>query len=138
MKRACFTLCLLPLLLSACSTLLHHGNAPTPEMVFYHVKKGSEAELEAILRQTWRVYLEERMVHSDPHVLLRIREDETRDCYVEVFNWTGCFAMEYPPDSVRKLWADATALCEERSGQPAIQYRAVTKMIAPRIPEVTE
>jgi hypothetical protein len=138
MRTVRYIVGLLPVFFSACSTPLNVGNAPTPEMIIYHVKQGSETQLETILRETWRVCLKERRVHPDPHILVKVRESETNDCYIVVFNWTGCFAMEYASHAVEKLWADAFALCEERHGLPAVEYRNVTKMIAPRIPEVIE
>ena len=107
-------------------------------MVVYHVKPGAEQQLEVVLVETWKVYTRERRVHSSPHVLVRVREDATHDCFVEVFNLVGFHAVEHPSDSIRGLWEQAQALCEERDGQPAVQYRGITKMIVPRIPEMPE
>jgi len=107
-------------------------------MFVYHVKPGLEQQLEAVLAETWKVYTKEHRVHSTPHVLVRVRDDATHDCFVEVFNLTGFHAVEHPSGSLRRMWEQARALCEDRDGQPAVQYRDITKMIAPRIPELVE
>jgi hypothetical protein len=139
MKYALISLVGVTVFLSGCSTPLDPGKAPTPEMVIYHVKRGAEHELEVVLTKTWRVYQSERVVCSEPHVLIRTREDDTHDCYVDVFTWTGCFAMEYPSTTDRELQAEAVALCEERGGKPAVEFRgSVTKMIEPRLPRTVE
>jgi hypothetical protein len=97
-----------------------------------------DKELEAVLAKTWDIYRKERCVISEPHVLVKIHEDATHESFVEIFTWTGCFAMEYPSDAVWTLWRQAEPLCEARNGRRAIEYRSVTKMIAPKIPEPTE
>ena len=137
-RRTRYLIALLPVFLSACSTPPSVENTPTPQMVIYHVKPGSEQQLEVVLTETWRAYMKEQRVHSDPHVLVRIREDATHDCFVEIFTLVGFHAVEHPSVAVRGLWEQAQALCEDRDGQRAVQYRGITKMIAPREPELPE
>jgi hypothetical protein len=107
-------------------------------MLVYHVKPGSEQQLEAVLTETWKVYRKERRVHSAPHVLVRVRESATHDCFVEIFNLVGFHALEHPSDSIHRLWDQARALCDDRAGERAVQYRDIRRMIAPRIPELPE
>ena len=131
-------LALAALILVGCATPRTVENTPTPQMFVYHVKPGYEQQLEAVLVETWKVYTSERRVHSSPHVLVRVREDATHDSFVEIFNLVGFHAVEHPSDSIRGLWEQARALCEDRNGQSAVQYRDITRMIAPHIPELSE
>ncbi|HLX70534.1 MAG TPA: hypothetical protein VKV04_12985 [Verrucomicrobiae bacterium] len=108
-----------------------------PQTVIYHVRPGSEHQLQAVLSETWQIYLKEGMVHADPHVLVKVREDETRDCFIEVFTWTGCFAMEHPSATVQSQISKIEPLCEARKGSLAIEFRD-TQMFAPRLPKVAE
>ena len=107
-------------------------------MVVYHVKQGSERQLEGVLNETWRGYEKEHRVHSNPHVLVRVKEDAVHDCFVDIFTLTGFHALEHPSLSIRRLWEQAESLCEARDGERAVQYRDITRMIAPSVPEVVE
>lgn len=138
MRASLYLIAMLPIFLSACAAPRTVENTPAPQMVVYHVKPGSEQQLEDVLAETWSAYSEERRVHSSPHVLVRVREDETHDCFVEIFTLVGFHAVEHPSESIRRLWDQAHALCESRDGQHAVQYRGVTKMIVPRIPDLPE
>ena len=117
--------------LTGCSTVGHRDsvyypatpNEPDPVLIIYHVKPGAEKELENLLKSTWEVYRKEGLVYDKPHICVRVNEDRERVRYVEVFTWVGIFATEYPPDSVKQLWAQIQALCEMREGNPGIEFR---------------
>ena len=132
--RTAMRLLLIPLLLVclvACSapTLRQDGNGstkhfePEPVLIIYHVKRGSEKELESLLAQAWGLYQRNHMVFHQPHVCVRVREDGNNVRFVEVFTWVSYFATEHPPDSVNKLWHQMELLCEERHGNRAVEVR---------------
>ena len=127
-------LLLIPFLLGclvACSapTLRRDGNAqtkryePEPVLIIYHVKPGSEKELESLLKQAWSLYQTERMVFKQPHVCVRVREGGKNFRFVEVFTWVSYTVTEHAPDSVNNLLHQIELLCEERNGNRAIEVR---------------
>ncbi|SRR6266446_5471494 len=111
--------------LTACSLTPPRRDSSQPEPVFaiYRVKPGAEKELEGVLRRGWETYRKARMVSDQPHLCLRVREDERHTRYVEVFTWVGYFATEHSPDSVKRIWEQEGSLCEEREGHPAVEFR---------------
>ncbi len=117
---------------------LDPGRAPTPMLVIYHVKPGAERQLEAILKDRWHVYQQERLARSEPHVLVRAHEDELHEYYIEIYTLTGCFATEYPSVRVQTLEAEAAALCESRGGHLAVEYQFDIPMLAPKLPKVKD
>ena len=123
--------------LSACSSPSRHNNSyesptrnrPDPVLVIYHVKRGSEEELAGVLKSAWDVYLKEKLVFPQPHVCVRIKEDDQHIRIVEMFTWVGHFATEHPTDSVRRLWDQMQALCEDRHGNLGIEFRRAEMLI---------
>lgn len=134
MRASQFLFLALLIPLCACSTSLHRKTPRNPTVVIYHVKRGSEAELESILTRTWDTYLKEGMVFHQPHVLVRAHEDNEHDRFIEVFMWRGYFATEYPSERVKALLEQMQSLCEPRGGHLAIEFRDA-QMFAPRVEE---
>ncbi len=137
MKYLC-CLCLPALLmLSACSTTktadkTSGSGDPETVMVTYHVKPGSEAEMQKVLAQAWDTYRHENLVFKYPHVIVRDQEDGGKPRIVEIFTWVSHSAPEHAPDSVKALWGQMQALCEERNGHGGLGGGEVT-LVAPKL-----
>jgi hypothetical protein len=126
---------LLAVSLAGCSTAPHHKPERDPVVVIYHVKLGSEQELESLLARMWDTYMKEGMVCSEPHVRVRVHEGDSKyDRFIEIFVWRGPFVTEYSSETVEALMKKIQALCEPRGGQLAIEFRSA-EMFAPRIQE---
>jgi hypothetical protein len=134
MRSPHFLFLALLVLLCACSTSSHRKTPRDPTVVIYHVKRGSEAELEPLLTRLWDTYQREGLVFSEPHVLVRAHEDDEHDRFIEVFMWRGYFATEYPSERVTALLEQIQSLCEPRGGHLAIEFRNA-QMFAPRVEE---
>lgn len=121
-----FPVALLLVGLNGCSTPTHRGDAatqPEPVLVIYHVKPGAEKALEDVLKRAWKIYRNERLVFDQPHVCVRVNEDAEKVRFVEAFTWTSHFAAEHPPDSVKQIWEQMQALCEDRGGNRGVEVR---------------
>jgi len=94
-----------------------------PVLIIYHVRPGSESELQNLLKRAWQTYLSEGLVCSKPHLVMRVREDEQNFRIIEGFCWVGPFATEYPPDQVKQVWRLIEPLCESRQGNASIEVR---------------
>jgi hypothetical protein len=100
-------------------------------LVVYHIKPNAEESARQLIGQLWETYQREGMVFSKPHVRVESREGERGYRIVEIISWQGNYTMEYPPESVKELLARIKLLCEERNGNPAIEFRDV-EILAPR------
>lgn len=133
--KASHLLFLAPLvLLCACSTSSHRKTPRDPTVVIYHVKRGSEAELQSLLARAWDTYLREGMVFPKPHILVRTHEDSEHERFIEIFMWRGYYATEYPSEGVKALLERMQSFCEPRGGHLAIEFRDA-QMFAPKIEE---
>src|SRR5262245_37799675 len=102
MRTICYLLSLSLFFLSACSTPLRLSNPPLAQTVIYHVKRGAEDELEALLVEIWQTYTKFGMVYPEPHVCVKIRESGGNLRFIEIFTWNGLAAAEHPPDLVNQ------------------------------------
>jgi hypothetical protein len=122
------TLLLLLIQLAGCST---HSAEPMPVLVVYHVRPGAEKAVRYLAGQLWEAYQREGMVREKPHVCAESPEQGGRRI-VEVVTYRGPYAMEYPPESVEKLLAEIRTFCEERKGNPAIEFH-LAELLAPTL-----
>src|SRR5580693_4299558 len=111
-----FYVCILSLcLFSACSrTKVPPASSGKTVLIIYHVKPGSEREFQQTLSHAWDIYLQERLVLLQPHIVAREMEDGDKTRFIEIFTWTNGNTPNNPPDSVKKIWNQMEALCETR------------------------
>src|SRR5262245_24144988 len=118
-----FPTALLLVFLTGCSTPTGGGDQPVPELVIYHVKPGSENEVEELLKRKWNVLRKEHFVLDQPHICVRVNEDVGKVRFIETFTWVSPGAAEYPPDSVKAIWEEIQRLCEDRGGNKGVEDR---------------
>jgi len=127
--------------LTACTTTTptvgyhprHKATWDTPEtvVVTYHVQSGQEALFPLLLERAWKIYRHEDLVRSEPHVIVREREDDGKMRYVEVFTWVSHSAPDHAPPDVRAVWNQEMSACEGRNGHPALEGGEV-ELVLPR------
>ena len=110
------------------------GTLDTPEtvVVTYHVRSGMEAAFPALLARAWGIYRKEHMVKSEPHVIVREREDDGKMRYVEIFTWVSHSAPDHAPPDVVGIWNQEISTCEGRNGHQPLEGGEV-ELILPRI-----
>jgi hypothetical protein len=111
-------------LLSGCATKKPAGHdASTPEtvMVTYHVKPQNEAQFEQVLGDAWKLYRQNDMVLSRPHVIVRDGESGGGLRYVEIFTWASHAQPEHAPTAVKTVWGKMMSLCENRDGHTGLE-----------------
>lgn len=92
-------------------------------MVTYRVRSGRDAEFQKLLAHGWDVYRSEQMVFAQPHTIVRHTEDDGKASFVEIFTWVK--APDHAPDSVKAIWNQEQALCEQRNGKNGIEFSEV-------------
>jgi hypothetical protein len=115
-------------IITSCSTTkpaTDNNAAPETVMVTYHVKLGSEAELEQVLSQAWGIYQKEHLVFSKPHIIVRNKESVDKTRFTEIFTWVSQDAPDNAPDSVKTVWGKMMSLCEKRNGHEALEFSQV-------------
>jgi len=136
--KAVLILCLLALSLMACSTLSHESRLSPPKsspetvLVTYQVKPGKERELEDVLSRTWEIYRKEGLVFSQPHVIVRTGEEDSRTRLIEIFSWVNRDAPDHAPPSVKSVWDEMQSLCEPRDAKKGIEGGEV-KLVVPQL-----
>jgi hypothetical protein len=116
---------LVPLI--ACSTAprgeSHRSSGGDPEtvLVTYHVKPGKEGEFQEALSHVWEIYRKQHLVFTEPHVIVRDKEDGGKTGFVEAFTWVSHAGPEQVPDSVKKIWDQMQSLCEARNGHDGLE-----------------
>jgi len=142
MKMAPYLLGLSLAGLTACTTTTttttgfhpaHQKTFDTPEtvVVTYHVQVSQEELFPLLLERAWKIYRHEHMVHSEPHVIVREREDDGKMRYVEIFTWVSHSAPDNAPPDVRAVWNQEMSACEGRNGHPALEGGEV-ELVLPR------
>jgi len=131
MKTAPFMFALALAGLTACSTTTtpltyhrsKHSTWDTPEtvVVTYHVQPGQEVLFPLLLARAWKIYRHEHLVRSEPHVIVREREDDGKMRYEEIFTWVSHSAPDHAPPDVRAVWNQEMSSCEGRNGHPALE-----------------
>ena len=112
------------ILLAGCATAKPGNDAdarPETVMVTYHVKPGSEAEMEQMLSQAWQIYRREHLVFAQPHIIVRDRDADGKTRFVEIFTWVSHTAPEDAPAPVKAIWGKMTSLCESRNGHRGLE-----------------
>jgi hypothetical protein len=121
--------------LAACSTAQvkpdESKDSPETVLITYHVKPGKEAEMAAVLRRAWEIYLREHLVFSDPHIIVRDAEKDGKPRMVEIFTWVSHSAPDHAPKSVKDTWNEMMSLCEPRDGHGGLEGGEV-ELLAPK------
>jgi hypothetical protein len=137
MNAICLLLVVSFLALSGCSTTHPSHNSsskadPETVLVTYHIKSGKEVEFQAVLSRAWEIYQTERFVFAEPHIIVQDTEDGGKPRFVEIFTWVSRSIPEHAPDSVKTIWKQEEALCEERSGHYGIEPGEVKLVVSSR------
>ncbi len=112
-------------------TLAADPDPKTPEtvVVTYHVRPGSEAAMEKLLREDhWPLLRRMGLVLESPHVLVRCAEDGGKPCFREILTWRDHETPDNPPAEVRAVWDRMHTLVEKR-GADAIEIDEVDLLI---------
>ena len=94
---------------------------PETVVITYHVQSGKEVVFPILLAQAWSIYRHEHMVRSEPHVIVREREEDGKIRYVETLTWVRHSAPDNAPADVREIWNQEVSDCEGRNGHPALE-----------------
>ena len=113
--------------------------SPETVVVTYHVKPGSEAAMEKLLREDhWPLLRRLGYVWESPHVLVRCVEDGGKPCFREVLTWRDHDTPDNAGAEVRAVWDRMKPLVEKR-GDQAIEIDEVQLLVpdpnaaAPRV-----
>ena len=103
--------------------------SPETVLVTYHVKAGSEAAMEKLLREDhWPLLRRMGFVRESPHVLVKCVEDGGRPCFREVLTWRDHDTPDNAPPEVRAVWDRMHRLVEKRGG-PDIEIEEVELLV---------
>jgi hypothetical protein len=103
--------------------------SPETVLVTYHVKPGSEAALEKLLREDhWPMLRRMGFVRESPHVLVKCVEDGGKPCFREVLTWRDHDTPDNAPPEVHAVWDRMKPLVEKR-GAEAIEIEEVELLI---------
>jgi hypothetical protein len=117
--------------LAGCSTAKQAGKSAAPEtvLVTYHVKSGSEADFELVLKEAWQVYRREHLVYAEPHVIVRGKDKGDKPKLVEIFTWIDGKTPDDPPAAVKEAWDKMMPLCEARDGYGPLEIDVVETVV---------
>ena len=105
--------------------------SPETVLVTYHVKPGSEAAMEKLLREDhWPLLRRLDFVWESPHVLLRGVEDGGKPCFREILTWRDHDTPDNAPPEVHAVWDRMRPLVEKR-GADAIEIEEVDLLVPP-------
>jgi hypothetical protein len=105
------------------------SKSPETVVVTYHVKPGSEAAMEKLLREDhWPLLRRMGFVRESPHVLVRSVEDGGKPCFREILTWRDHDTPDNAPSEVHAVWDRMHALVEKR-GAEAIEIEEVELLI---------
>jgi hypothetical protein len=91
--------------------------SPETVLVTYHVKPGSEAAMEKLLREDhWPLLRRMGFVRETPHVLVRCVEDGGKPCFREILTWRDHDTPDNAPPEVHAVWDRMHTLVEKRGG----------------------
>jgi len=103
--------------------------SPETVVVVYHVKPGSEAAMEKLLREDhWPLLRRLGFVLPAPHVLVRCLEDGGKPCFREILTWRDHDTPDNAPSEVRAVWDRMHTLVEKR-GPDAIEIEEVELLV---------
>jgi hypothetical protein len=101
-------------------------------LLTYHVRPGSEKELQQTLSQAWEIYRKNHLVLAQPHVIFQAKEIGGNTRFVEIFTWVNHAAPEHVPDAVKKIWERMQSLCEARNGFVGLEGIEV-ELVVPKL-----
>ena len=105
--------------------------SPETVLVTYHVRPGSEAAMERILREDyWPLLRRLDFVWASPHVLVRGVEDGGKPCFREILTWRDHDTPDNAPPEVHAVWDRMRPLVEKR-GADAIEIEEVDLLVPP-------
>ena len=108
--------------------------SPETVLVTYHVKPGSEAAMERLLREDhWPLLRRLDFVWASPHVLVRGVEDGGKPCFREILTWRDHDTPDNAPPEVHAVWDRMRPLVEKR-GADAIEIEEVDLLVPPPDP----
>jgi hypothetical protein len=109
----------------------HHLSRKGSETVLitYHVTPGKEQELTTLLTKAWDVYRKEKLVFTEPHVVVQDTETVGQPRIVEIFTWISPSSPDHAPDSVKNLWDQMQACCEKRNGGQGLEGGTVELLV---------
>ena len=105
-------------------------DSPETVLITYHVKPGREEQPQALLSYAWGVYQQERLVHVQPHVVLRGGDNGDLLRFVEIFTWVSHDAPEHVSDSIKQRWEQEQSMCAARDGHAALEGGEVGVIVA--------
>jgi hypothetical protein len=98
--------------------------ANTTVICTYRVKAGKEKEFIALLGQHWPTLNKLDLVSKKPSQIFQGKDKSGGTFFVEVFTWKDAESVSIAHDhpAVLALWEPMGKLCEERIGQPAMEF----------------
>jgi hypothetical protein len=105
--------------------------SPETVLVIYQVKPGKEFEMEGVLERAWKIYTREHLVFPRPHTVLLDRSEANKPRIIETFTWVSRSIPDNAPDSVKDIWSQMQALCENRDGHNGLEIGEV-EIIGPK------
>jgi hypothetical protein len=103
--------------------------SPETVVVTYHVKPGSEAAMEKLLREDhWPMLRRNGFVRESPHVLVKCVEDGGKPCFREVLTWRDHETPDNAPPEVHAVWDRMQTLVEKR-GADSIEIEEVELLV---------
>lgn len=92
--------------------------SPETVLVTYHVKPGSEAAMEKLLREDhWPLLRRLGYVRESPHVLVKCVEEGGKPCFREVLTWRDHDTPDNAGPEVHAVWDRMKPLVEKRGGE---------------------
>jgi hypothetical protein len=105
---------------------------PETVMSTYHVQSGHEAEFQELMGRVWQTYRQEKLVFTDPHVLVSVKDAGGKANFIEIFTWVSHSAPDHAPDSVKTLWKQMETLCKRADGKSGIEFSEVQNVTPKR------
>jgi len=131
MKR---TIAAVVLLISLCAQAPARtsGGAKDPETVVgtYHVRPGSEAQMEKLMREDhWTLRKRLHLVFDAPHVLVSGTESGGKPYLREILTWRDHDTPDNAPPGVEAFWKRMDDSVEKRDGKPSIEIEDVALLV---------
>ena len=104
---------------------------PNIVICHYSVKAGSEEAFEDLLRRHLPALAAEGLISDRPAQYFRGQDRQGRPLFFEIFEWIDDQAPRKAHESAaigQGVWQEMSALCEERDGQPAMDFPHVDEL----------
>ena len=102
---------------------------PATVMATFHVVAGKEGEFQQLLVREWEAYTKEKLVFDQPHVVVRGKEADGKNYFVDIFTWVSQSTPDHPPASVVAVWQSMGPLVESRNGHPSMEITEVQLVV---------